>query len=222
MKLRGIITVAAALPILALLMASSPVFPQKNGVRLEYRHSGSDGQFDASCVITLKNVTGDNENGHLQMVYNCTDSKGRKYFDGPNEFTMTVDRVAGQTYITMDKMSKTMKVSNLITAGDASTIKVPMTVGESLPDTKIFTTLGIFKATLTISEKKVLDHRTITVAGKDLDCYKVHEKILTKTPFGTDIATADTWYAEGIGCVSQIVWDEKGRLKGKLELINSR
>jgi len=218
MKLKTILAIAALFFPMMVVMASTPVFPQEEGVTLDYRHSGADGDVDAICTITLRNVRGDNENGHLEMVYNCFDKKGRPYFEAPNEFRMTVDRESGQTYITMDKMSKTLKVMNLIPAGDASTVRVPMTVGENLPDTKIFTTLGIFKAILTISEKKVLAVRTIRVSGQDHICYLVHERILTKTPFGTDVATADTWYAEGLGCVSQTVWDAKGRLKGRLEL----
>lgn len=194
-------------------------FPQEEGLVLEYTHYGASGSHDADCRITLRNVSGDNANGHLEMVYNCVDEKGKAYFEGDNEFVMTVDMKDGQTYITMDKMAKTLKVMDLISAGDASTICVPMTVGETLPDTRIFTTLGVFKATLTISDKKVLDRKTITLGQRSFDCWLVHEKILTKTPFGTDTATADTWYAEGAGCVKQTVYDAKGRLKGKLELI---
>jgi len=220
MNLRKLLSLAAAIPFLAVLMGSTPVFPQEEGKILEYTHSGADGKFDASCVITLKNVSGDINNGHIEMIYNCKDAEGKNYFSSPNEFKMVIDRVSGQTYITMDKMFKTLKVSDLIMAGDPSSIQVPMTVGKKLPDTKIFATLGPFKATLTISEKEVLNRKTLSVAGHDYDCYLVHEKILTQTPFGTDTATADTWYAEGVGTLSQTVYDAKGRLKGKLKLIN--
>jgi len=220
MNLKKLLSFAAVLPCLAILMGSTPVFPQKEGKILEYTHYGADGEFDASCVITLKNVTGDIDNGHLEMIYNCRNSKGDNFFSGANEFKMMIDRVSGQTYITMDKMFKTLKVSDLIMAGDVSSIKAPMAVGEKLPDTKIFATLGVFKATLTISDKKVLDHKSINVAGHDYECWLVHEKILTQTPFGTDTATADSWYAVGAGCLSQTVYDAKGRLKGKLELVS--
>jgi len=195
-------------------------FPQEEGLVLGYRHYDQSGAHDADYKITLRNVSGDNTNGHLEMVYNCIDEKGKAYFDGKNEFVMTVDIRDGQTYIIMDKMPKTLKVMNLISAGDASTICVPMTVGEVLPDTSILTTLGVFKATLTISEKKVLDRKEMKLGAKSFDCWLVHEKIFTKTPFGTDTATADTWYAEGAGCVKQTVYDAKGKLKGKLELIS--
>jgi len=197
-----------------------PAFPQKNGVELCYRHYDGDGIHDADCTLELRNVTGNSENGSVDIIYKCVDSKGNAYFDGPNEFVMQVLRQDSQTYITMDKMGKTLKVMNLITAGDVSSIYVPMTVGETLPDTMIYSTLGIFKATLTISEKKVLDHKTINVNGQDFECWLVHEKIFTKTPFSTDTATSDTWYAKGAGCVSQTVYDSKGKLKGKMELLN--
>jgi len=197
-----------------------PVFPMENGIRLNYSHHNSSDEHDANCTITVRNVTGDIDNGHIELVYNAFDEEGKPYFDGRNEFLMTIERIDGQTYITMDKMTKTLKIADLISAGDVSTIRVPMTVGEKLPDTRIFTTLGIFKATLTISDKSVLDQKKIMMDGKSLDCWLVHEKILTKTPFGTDTATADTWYAEGIGCVSQTVYDEKGKLKGRLSSTN--
>lgn len=220
MKLRFLFTTLfmATLPMMANAQTTRPAFPQKEGVSLNYIHYDSSKERDAACTITLRNVSGDNTDGSLDMVYNAYDKDGEPYFSGTNEFIMKVDKIKGQTYITMDKMSKTLKIMNLITAGDASTIRVPMTVGDTLPDTQIFTTLGLFKATLTISGKKVLDYKTIDINGHRHECWLVHEKVLTKTPFGTDVATADTWYSEGIGCVSQTVYDEKGELKGKLEL----
>jgi len=197
---------------------SRPVFPQEEGITMSYVHYDGNGEYDADFSISLLNVKGTMENGGLDMVYKRFDKAGNPYFDGGNEFLMIVERINGQTFITMDKMSKTMKIMNLISAGDVSSINVPMKVGESLPDTQIFSTLGIFKATLTISEKKVLDHKTMIIDGIEYDCWLVHEKILTKTPFSTDTATADTWYAEGAGCISQTVYNAKGKLKGKLEL----
>lgn len=198
-----------------------PAFPQNEGVSLNYRHTNASNKHDADFTITLRNVTGNNSNGHLDLVYNCFDENGKPYFNGNNEFIIGVDRKDDQTYITMDKMAKTIKAMDLISAGDVSSIQVPMNVGDALPDTKIFTTLAAFKATLTISEKKVLERKEITVNGKSYDCWLVHEKILTKTPFSTDTATADTWYAEGVGCVSQTVYDAKGKLKGRLELVST-
>jgi len=199
-----------------------PAFPQKEGLTITYRHYDASDKYDADCSIILRNVRGGNMDGSLDMVYKCKDSSGEPYFGGNNECVFNVRREKGQTYINMDKMSKTMKMMNLITAGDVSSICVPMSVGSTLPDTQIFSTLGVFKATLTISDKKVLDHKIITVAGRDFECWLVHEKILTKTPFSTDVATADTWYAEGVGCVNQTVYDAKGKLKGRLELRSIR
>ena len=197
---------------------SRPAFPQKNGVQLRYRHYDASGKMDARCVITLRNVKGDMENGSLDMVYNCYDEKGKPYFGDSNEFVMQIKRKESQTYITMDKMAKTLKVMDLISTGDVSTIRVPMKVDSKLSDSKIFTTLGIFKATLTISERKVVNHKTLKIGDRSYDSYLVHEKVLTVTPFGKDVATADTWYAEGVGVVSQKVYDAKGKLKGRLEL----
>jgi len=197
-----------------------PAFPQKEGVVLEYRHYDSKESLDATFRIILRNVSGDNSNGRMDMIYKCLDEDGKPFFDGENEFVMGVDRKEGQMYITMDKMAKTIKIKDLISVGDASSINVPMVVGDSLPDSQIFSTLGVFDAKLTISDKKVLDRKTIKVGSVSYDCWLVHEKVLTKTPFWTDTATADTWYAEGAGCVSQKVYDSKGKLKGRLELIS--
>lgn len=195
-----------------------PVFPQHDGICLRYSHFGPDGAKDADFTLIIRNMTGNQENGTLDMVYKAYDEKGRPYFSDENEFVMSISRTSGQTYTTMDRMSKTVKIKDLIVSGDAGAICVPMTVGEELPDTQIFTSLGIFSVILTVTDKKVLDYKTVIFGGKKYDCWLVHEKTLTKTPVGTEITTSDTWYAEGVGCISQTVYNARGKLKSRLEL----
>jgi len=217
--------IAVALLLTVLLPSNSqaqtrPMFPQVGELVISYKHFNDEGIHDATTAVTLRNVWGNMDNGGLDMVYNSVDKDGKPYFEGNNEFIMKVERVSGQTNIEMDKMSKTMKIMNLIMVGDVSALRVPMTVGEELPDSQIFSKLGIFNATLFISEKKVMDHKVLTIGGKDYDCWLIHEKVLTKTPFSTDTDIADTWYAEGVGCVKQTIYNAKGKLKGKNELIS--
>lgn len=222
MKNKLYILVAALIAtVLSTTVASAQgthVFPRKNGVQLYYDHYNSKSKVDATVMMEIRNSVGDFNNGGLDVVFFCKDSDGKPYFKGDNEYILKISRIDGQTHILMEDMARTLKVTDLISAGDVSSICVPMTVGSSLPDTRIYTKLGPFNATLDISEKKVLGRKNITVAGRVFDCYLVHEKILTKTPFSTSTDTAETWYAEGVGGISQEVYDSKGRLKGKLIL----
>jgi len=197
-----------------------PVFPQSGNLSISYKYCDGKGEHFANSRICIKNMRGDMENGGLDMIYICHDKNGEPYLDGDNEYLMIVDRISGQTHITMDKMSRTMKIMDLITVGDVSALTLPMTVGESLPDSRIYTTLGVFKVTLEISEKKVLDHKSIKAGSKEYDCWLVHEKVLTKTPFSTNTDVADTWYAEGVGCVKQNIYNTKGKLKRTVELVS--
>jgi len=201
---------------------TEPAFPQCNGVVLNYNHYDDSGTFDSSCSIELRNVTGENANGSLEMVYHCFDRNGKPYYDAPNECLIKVNRVSSKTFISMDKMAKVMKMMNMIPAGDVSSIFVPLKVGDKIADSEIITTLGPFKTFLSITDRKVLDHKTINIDGRSFECWLVHEKIVTRTPFGTDTATADTWYAKGAGCISQDTYDAKGKLKGSLELTSVR
>jgi len=196
----------------------SPIFPLVEGRKLHYERYDAEGEFEASCIMLIGKVTGDFKNGKLTIKYYCHDKKGKPFFDGANEFILHIDRTDGNTHITMDKMSKTLKAMDLIAAGDVSALTLPMTVGQNLPDSYIASTLGRFKASLHISNKKVNARKTITVNGKQLDCWQIHEEIETKTPFGRNYEKADTWYAEGAGCVSQNIYDSKGKLKGRIEL----
>jgi len=203
---------------ISLQAQNSPVFPQKNGITMKYFHYDKNDLLDATYILELRNVTGDMINGGLDLIFHCKDAKGKPYFDDPNEFQMRIDRKHNDTFVTLDKLPKTLKAMPLIMVGDVSSIRVPMTVGETLKDTFIDSTLGKFKASVNIRNKKVLDHKTLTINGINYDCWLVHEEVTTKTPFGTDTDYADTWYAKDAGCIKQVVYDSKGQLKGKLEL----
>lgn len=194
------------------------MYPSVQGCQEGYSYYDETGKLAATYKMTVQDIEGNTKNGQVIMLYNFLDASGKPYFNGDNSFIMTVSKVDGQTYTKMDQLGKTLKVQALLPVGDASSLPVELTVGQTLPDSKILASLGSMKATITISGKKVIDHKTIKTPAGSFDCWLIHEVVNTKSPFSNDTKIADTWYSEGCSIVSQTVKNEKGKLIGTLEL----
>lgn len=210
--------VASLISINAYAQFERTISPTAKGATVTCAYRDASGKLKATYDMKIRSSQGNMENGKIEMVYTCFDANGKPFFDAPNEFVMAVSRVDNQTYTLMDQVFKMTKIEDLLPVGDASTIPLTMTVGEKLPDSVIYVRVAKIKVAVTITDKLVKDHKSITTPAGTFDCYLVHEKVTTKTSFGTKVETADTWYSEGVGSVKQTIYNSKGQLKATQEL----
>jgi len=196
------------------------MFPVTQGIQLNYSFRAEDGSVKALNSLIVRKVSGNLKNGEISLVLKCQDAKGRDFFSKPNEFRMTVTKENGKTTTEMDQVAKLIKVQEMLPFGDASVLPVQMKVGDRLPDSQINVKIAGIKATVNISDKKVLDHKIITTKAGSFDCYLVHEKAVTKTSFGTTEQWADSWYSVGKGAVKLTIHEKDGTVVGTQELIS--
>ncbi len=196
------------------------IFPMKEGASLKYEFTDAAGHTACKYTMTVKNASGNLDDGSIDIVYSFLDGNGKPFFDGDNLFVMGIIRKNGRTMTNMESMKKTLKVQDYISLGDASTVPVDMKLGQKLPDSVINVGIGIVDVTITVEEREVKDHRTITLKAGNFDSWLVHEKVTTKSPFSTVTRSVDTWYSEGFGGVKQTVHDMKGKLVSTQELFS--
>ena len=65
----------------------------------------------------------------------------------------------------------------------------------------------------------MVEQKSITVPAGTFDCFLIKEEQVTRT-VGSRTERIETWYAAGIGCIRQAVYDRKGRLDHTQELVS--
>lgn len=215
-KMLASILILMSLP----LPAQKRAFPTREGFEAMYEVFDAKNQKMASYTLILRNISGNEENGSLDMVYLPCDEAGKLLFSKPSEYVMGIVRTDGQTLACMPDLGRLLKMQKLLPAGDAGSVPRHMAVGESLPVSTMDVQAGKVKCLITVSDKKVLEHGRVTVPAGTFDCFLVYEKTANKNPIATDVCTSKTWYCVGVGIVKQVVYDSKGRVRSSQRLVS--
>lgn len=188
--------------------------PCLKGDALTYHVSKADGTPVADYSVTTVESSEDDGEVSSMTEYRFFKPDGKSYFSGDNRFHMTFNQTAdGTTTVGMDEIYKALKLQSLLPSGDAAHLPASMEVGDVLPDTVINAKTGPVNATLTTTNRKVLDHKTISCKAGKYECWLVHEECTTHTPVSKSTVISDTWYTPGIGSVRQTIYDNKGRVR---------
>lgn len=189
------------------------------GMTLEYLNHDADGSKADTYVLHVKEAEGNLQSGTVTFDQHFYDKDGQPLFDDNNlPMVVTVGGPEG-TVSKMSDVGKVMKVQDIMSKGDASNVPSELKVGATIPDGKIKVQIGKISATITTVNRQVVDHKEITVPAGTFDCWLIREEQQTKT-LGTKVEKVETWYARGIGCVKQSVYDKKGRLQHTQELVS--
>ncbi len=193
-----------------------PITP---GLTLKYANYDKKGNISSYYVLEVASVKGTLKDGTVVFNQYFYDEDGKEMFRDGNNVPMTIVVNSDGTFSKMDNVGKVMKIQDLISKGDASSIYTPLAVGSKLKDGHVELSIGSVEANLYTSGRNVTDCKDITTkAGTFTDCYQIKEIQKTKTLF-TKTENIETWYALGIGCIKQTVNDDKGRLVSTQELI---
>lgn len=228
---KGIRTMSAVMSAAAMMLAGgyyvsaqdydkSGYCPITKGMVLEYVNYSPDGAATGSYVLKVTSVSGTLQKGTVMFDQYFYDAAGNPVLgDGGNlPMEVTVGGPDG-TVSRMNDVGKVMKVQDIMSKGDASSVPSGLKTGMSIPDGSLTVKIGRISATLETKNRKVTDHKEITVPAGTFDCFLVQEEQVTKT-VGSKTEKIETWYAAGIGCVKQAVYDRKGRLDHTQELVS--
>ena len=109
--------------------------PITKGMTLEYANYDADGRKTASYVMTVSAVSGTLKKGTVTFDQYFYDEDGNPLFDdngGNLPMEVTVGGPDG-TVSRMSEMGKVMKVQDIMSKGDASSVPAGMKVGTAIP-----------------------------------------------------------------------------------------
>ena len=195
--------------------------PITKGMTLEYVNYDADGNKTGSYVLHVSAVSGTLEKGTVSFDQYFYDKNGAPVFSD-NNGNLPMEVTVGGPDGTVSRMSdvgKVMKVQDVMSKGDASNVPAGLKPGSTIPDGRIKVLVGKITANITTQNRQVLEQKEITVPAGTFDCYLIKEEQVTKTVF-SKTEEIETWYAAGIGCVKQAVYDRKGRLDHTQELVS--
>ncbi|HIZ86142.1 MAG TPA: hypothetical protein IAC04_06600 [Candidatus Coprenecus stercoravium] len=197
--------------------------PVTKGMTLEYVNYDADGARTGSYVLHVSAVTGTLAEGTVVFDQYFYDADGDLLFDD-NGGNLPMEVTVGGPDGTVSRMSdvgKVMKVQDIMSKGDASSVPQGLRAGETIPDGSIKVRIGKISATILTQNRMVSEQREITVPAGTFDCFLIKENQVTRQPVvGPRTERIETWYAAGIGCVKQAVYDRKGRLDHTQELVS--
>ena len=184
--------------------------PITKGMTLEYVNYDADGARTGSFILKVSAVEGTLSKGTVTFDQYFYDADGKPLFDD-NGGNLPMEVTVGGPEGTVSRMSdvgKVMKVQDIMSKGDASSVPAGMKVGTTIPD-----------GCLSTQNRQVTEQKSITVPAGTFDCFLIKEEQVTKTVM-SKTERIETWYAAGIGCIRQAVYDRKGRLDHTQELVS--
>lgn len=195
--------------------------PITKGMTLEYVNYDADGARTGSFVLKVSAVEGTLSKGTVIFDQYFYDADGKPLFSD-NGGNLPMEVTVGGPDGTVSRMSdvgKVMKVQDIMSKGDASSVPSGMKVGTAIPDGTIKVRIGKISATIATQDRQVVEQKSITVPAGTFDCFLIKEEQVTRT-VGSRTERIETWYAAGIGCIRQAVYDRKGRLDHTQELVS--
>ena len=158
------------------------------------------------------------------MHIRTTDAKGKTTVDSDYDINCTGSGIVIDTKTQLTK-EMTAKITSPDVRADVTgnNLEIPseLSVGQSLPDSKIDIVVGAGNMKLQMSvdvhDRKVIAQETVTVPAGTFDCYVISDEAITKSLI-SKTSTHKIWIAKGVGTVKQETYDKKGKLE-KLQLL---
>lgn len=192
--------------------------PITKGMTLEYVNYDAGGNRIGSYVLHVSGVSGTLAKGEVTFDQYFYDENGSPVFEENLPMTVSTGGPEG-TVSRMNDVGRLMKVQDVMSKGDASSVPAGISVGSVLKDGDITVKVGKITAHIITKDRKVEKQGTVTVPAGTFECWLISEEQHTKAIM-TKVEKVETWYAPGIGCIRQAVYDRKGRLDHTQELVS--
>lgn len=213
MKLIRNLVISAAALILSTAGFSQDLFYSiAPGHKLSYKIVDDKGALYGTYDLITKASKGTPEDGEVTFIYNYFNAKGETLFK-KNDYLMRVESKDGERKAHFENLSQTMKTQDYMIKGDVSTLNSEMKVGSELPESYIKVCIGFITTKMYVKERKCVAMEEITTPAGTFECYKLTERQVVKfMGYNTDDYLI-SWYAAGIGCVKQEIYDEDAKLR---------
>lgn len=187
--------------------------PLTVGMKLTYSNYSPDGKKTSTYTMEIKETEGDFHNGTIvyDMIFLNEDNEPVLK---NNRLSMKVVKTSEGTTSYMKDVRLIMKVQNMISKGDVSSIPTVLTKGMSIKNGIIDVKVGNIGSSILTNDRKVTGTQEITTPAGEFKTFIIEETQTTKSIFNVT-EKIKSWYVKGIGCVKQEVRDKHGKLTNR-------
>ena len=199
--------------------AQQGFFSTKPGTVLKWEIHEGNGDLFGYCEETLLSMQGDTRDARIQYSYMFYDNAGNSVI-GKDPFEFSVSIVSGEPRANVTNISKAIKSGDYMAVGDLSSIPPDITVGSTIPDSKIVVKLlNVFNNSNRYTRREVTGREQVRVKAGTFDCYLVEdwEYFSGSGPF-----RVQSWISRGVGLVRQVIYKKDGTVNQVFDLIEMK
>lgn len=208
MKLKRLLYILAIFIFAADLMGQemAPYFCNVDGAVLEYTRTTSEGDVKWYHTMKIEDVKQAGDSTLIDYTSHILNHKLKPYYgDEPAELsaiitegTVTLDVAESVAAVFRTLLPSGTKITS---SGGESSLPSDMAPGDVLPD--VYSSVKALGLTMkiTVTEREVLRHETLSTPAGTFDCVVIRERKVEKGMGRNRHTIADTWYARGIGMV---------------------
>lgn len=190
----------------------------KKGTSWQVSNFNAKGKFQGKTIQKVIEYKSTSNGFEATLEVISEDDKGEQFMAGTTSLTCE----DGVVYFNLEDMlpDETMKsIESFNVSVDGTNMELPnnMKVGQALKDAQLTMNVDAtplkMKFIVNVTDRKVEAEETLKVPAGSFDCYKITQKIYTKTMVKVESNTVE-WYAKGVGMVKSETYNKKGKLAG--------
>ena len=197
----------AALLLTALsTMAQEPYYNTKPGRVFYYERSKvSNGKLTQTTQLDFDSLTNTPDGKRVYYGILLRKPNGHAMLGGRADLHVDINP-QGDVYMDMGRSLEAV-LKNMFPKAKTSSQGTPaimpahMSPGETLPDAHAVVKAGSVKATVDITERRVLRYETVSTPAGTFDCVVIREHKVEKASLFNHDEWSENWYARGIGYV---------------------
>lgn len=175
------------------------------------------GKLYGYCDETLVSLEGNMGNARINYSYMFRDAGGKSVI-GIKPFDFSVRIEDGKTLAFVNNTAKAVKGGDFMPVGDLSSIPGNIAVGDRLKESEIvIKVLSIFTARNSYRNRRVVARESVAVPAGRFDCFLIEDE---ESFTGAGPFRVQTWVANGIGIVRQVIYKKDGSVNQIFELVN--
>jgi hypothetical protein len=222
--MKKLLSISLFVFIFSSLFAQTPLCPVKQGAVLIYYQKNAKGVIQSQQRTTVKRVSGTPEKMTIEYDVEILDENGKS--DTPPAVSHnSVVSHNGVIDVDIAKMlanAKGMEKAKIEVSGEGFKLTPQIKIGQRANNTNINISLGIIKIKATVSNTQCTAIEDVNVGAGTFRAFRI-EQTITATALGIkNVTRTVTWYAEGVGTVKAVNYDNKGKLLGTKELMEMR
>lgn len=190
----------------------------KKGTSWTISNFNAKGKLQGKTIQKVTEYKGTSNGFEATIDITSVDDKGEQYLAG----STTLICEDGVIYFDLEDMlpDEAMKsIESFDVSVDGTNLELPnnMEAGQSLKDAQLTMNVDAtplkMKFIVNVTERKVEAEESIKVPAGSFDCFKISQKIYTKTMVKVESSSTE-WYAKGVGMVKSETYNKKGKMVG--------